>query len=220
MYVLPKELAPSEDNNFLMAYLDAPPIANLRFTEKYTRQFSRLCKTFGEIQHVLIVNGESGVNTAMGFIALTDKRHRSSRALEVLRDLNRKAQAITGVETYVIPPPTLPISRGVLPVQCVLKTVEDYATLSTVAHEFAQKIEKAVSVQRLKSNADQEKPQFNLELNVPLAARSGLLQRIWPIFSAFSTAHASENFLCKERTMTSSRNSPSGFVPTSNNFAV
>jgi hydrophobe/amphiphile efflux-1 (HAE1) family protein len=143
MHITRSELAPIEDQGVLLTSSTGPSSSNIKFTEKYTSELPAIYKK--QIPEMLtygIINGASGVNTAMSFITLTpwDERDRSS--IDIRGALNKALQKVTGLHIIPFLPGSLPTSGSGMPLQFVLKSIEGISTLSTAMQELMQAAQK------------------------------------------------------------------------------
>ena len=77
------ELAPQEDQGFLIAMLTAAPDATLQQTQLYSLQLAKIL-TIPEIEHLFQVEGFFGLNSGFAGLVLKpwDKRNRTTRTLQ------------------------------------------------------------------------------------------------------------------------------------------
>ena len=91
-----------------------------------------------EIAHVFTINGSAGVRNAfVGFLLKPwDERTRNQK--QVLTELSPKFLAVPQAQVQAFSPPALPGSTGGAPMQFVIRTTGDYATLADVALKMQQ----------------------------------------------------------------------------------
>ena len=78
------ELAPQEDQGFLITMITAAPDATLQQTQLYTLQLAKILEPIPEIAHLFQVEGFSGLNTGFAGLVLKpwDKRNAHSKILQ------------------------------------------------------------------------------------------------------------------------------------------
>lgn len=127
---LTDQLAPNEDQGVLFIQAMGPATANLNYTAPYNKQLEKLFKSFPEAEDNFIIDGFGGspANVFSGLI-LKPWGQRKLTAMQLNNIVQKKAKDITGLQTFVIQPPPLPGTPHSLPVEFVLQTTSDYATL-------------------------------------------------------------------------------------------
>jgi multidrug efflux pump len=134
----PRELAPEEDQGFLIGLVKAPQLANRDYMEQATHRLYDEVKTVPEVLHVFLVNGYPNVRA--GFVGMIlkpwDERTRSEK--QVLATLGPKFLAVPEAQVQAFAPPSLPGSSGGAPMQFVIRTTGDYQTLADVALKMQQ----------------------------------------------------------------------------------
>jgi len=126
---LPVELAPGEDQGIILTVMSGPTSSNIDYTERYSNVLKKLYMNIPERDHLGIVNGYGGVDSAIGFLSLIpwDQRHRTSN--EIIATILPKLWMIPGVRAFAFNPPALPGTSSNDPVNFVLKTVGSYEVL-------------------------------------------------------------------------------------------
>ena len=78
------ELAPQEDQGFMMAMLTAAPDATLQQTQIYSLQLAKILADIPEIEHIFQVEGFSGLNSGFAGLVLKpwDERTRTTKTLQ------------------------------------------------------------------------------------------------------------------------------------------
>jgi len=134
----PRELAPEEDQGFLLSLVKTPQLANLDYTEKATQQLYRQAREVPEISHAFIINGFPNVRAAFVGFLLKPWGERPRNHSQVLTELGPKFLAVPTAQVQAFSPPALPGSTGGPPMQFVIRTTGDYATLADVALKMQQ----------------------------------------------------------------------------------
>ena len=134
----PRELAPEEDQGILLSLVKTPQLGNLDYTEQATGRLFEEIKAIPEISNVFTINGFPSVRAAfVGFLLKPwDERTKSQK--QVLTDLGPKFIAVPQAQVQAFSPPALPGSTGGAPMQFVIRTTGDYATLADVALKMQQ----------------------------------------------------------------------------------
>ena len=171
----PAELAPTEDQGFILGMVQGPTDANLPYTEKYTSRIADIYQQLPEMESYGIVNGFRGApNLAFSFLVLKplDKRERSAQ--EISQQLTPLFWAISGVQVPTYLPPSLPGSSGSVPVELVLKTTDDYPKLFQTAQNFMQTLQQSGVLVNARSDLKMDKPQIVININRKKTASIGV----------------------------------------------
>ncbi|MEX2573655.1 MAG: efflux RND transporter permease subunit, partial [Balneolaceae bacterium] len=124
---LPQEIAPMEDRGQMRIAAAGPEGATYEYMDRYVDEMVGLIRE--EVPELVAINtvtspgfGASGaVNSAFGFINLTDRSERSRSQQEVADFLGNRLSTLTAAETFVSQPQSIGQRRGGLPVQYVLQ---------------------------------------------------------------------------------------------------
>src|SRR5574337_283729 len=129
----PRELAPEEDQGILLAQVKIPQVGNLDYVEKATQNLYREARTIPEVTHAFVINGYPSIRGGFAGLLLKPWDERSRSVKQIQTELAPKFQAVPTAQIFAFSPPALPGSTGGPPVQFVIRTTGDYATLADVA---------------------------------------------------------------------------------------
>ena len=168
------ELAPQDDQGFLMGMLNAAPDASLQQTQMYSRQLFDLLKDIPEIDHLFQVEGFTGLNSGFTGVVLKpwDKRKRTIKELQP--EMQNRLGSIAGANGVIFPPPPLPGSGEGLPVQFVIGTTDSFTRLDEVSQAFLQEAQKSGLFMYVDTDLKINKPQTTMEVDRDKAAQMGL----------------------------------------------
>lgn len=168
------ELAPQDDQGFMMGMLTAAPDASLAQTRMYSQQMFDLLKDIPEIDHLFQVEGFTGLNSGFTGVVLKpwDQRDRTAQMLQA--DLQEKVSGIAGASAVLFQPPPLPGTGNGLPVQFVIGTTDSFARLDEVSQTFKQEALKSGLFMYVDTDLKIDKPQAALEVDRDKAAQLGL----------------------------------------------
>ncbi|KAB8033730.1 efflux RND transporter permease subunit [Fluviispira multicolorata] len=166
----PKELAPKEDQGFLLAIANAPQYANINYLEKYTEQIDGIFAKFPERAAHFIANGRNGENGAFAGFVLKPwgDRHRSAQALQPL--IQKELSDISGINAFIFALPDLPTGASGFPVQMVLKSTDSYTNIYQVMEELKASAKKSGLFIVVDSDLNFETPQLNISIDKSKAA--------------------------------------------------
>jgi multidrug efflux pump len=129
----PRELAPEEDQGFLIGIIKTPQLANRDYMERATQRLHDEVKSVPEVEHAFMVNGYPNVRAGFAGMILKPWDQRTRNQKQVLATLGPKFLAVPEAQVQAFAPPSLPGSTGGAPMQFVIRTTDDYSTLADVA---------------------------------------------------------------------------------------
>ena len=170
----PRELAPEEDQGFIISIVKTPQYANLDYLENMTGKLQTEIATIPESGHVFAINGSGGVRQAFAGLILKpwDQRERSQKL--VLKDLQSKLGVLPGAQAFAFAPPALPGSTGGPPMQFVIRTTGDYQQLAQVLAEMQQAAQKSGLFIFTDSDLKFDTPQLEMKIDAAKANRLGV----------------------------------------------
>ncbi len=167
----PRQLAPDEDQGFVIAFATTAPNATLQQKLLYTKQLYGIFSTYPELQHAfqLDVPGQSLAGLAL---KPWDQRTRTANAIQPLmqQDINTK---IAGERAATALPPSLPGAFG-LPIQFVITTTDSFEQLNTVAQAFLKEAASSGNFFFVDTDLKFDQPQSTLSIDREKTAQLGL----------------------------------------------
>lgn len=170
-----KELAPTEDQSILFVIASGPQTATLKYNETYSRELIKQFESIPEYKESFLIMGFGGDTSRIfsGFkMPSTFDRQRSQS--EIQPELQAKVGQIAGFQTAVVPRPSLPGSGGGLPLQFVMVTDADYASLDQVADEILSQAMQSGKFAFLSKDVNFDRPQTTLQIDRDRAADLGI----------------------------------------------
>jgi multidrug efflux pump len=164
------ELAPQEDQGFLLLQSTSAPNATLPGKSIYDEQAFEIASAATRPQHVLQIDVPG--QTVMG-LALPPRDQRKLGANDLQRQLQQGISAIAGQKVAVFQPPSLPGAFG-LPIQFAIKTTESAARLNDVSQEFLATAVKSGLFMFIDTDLKFDLPQSVIEIDRDKAAQLGL----------------------------------------------
>jgi len=164
------ELAPKEDQGYILSLLTPAPDATLQQRLIYSHQVYEKFSAYPEMNSVFQLD-IPGQSIAGMVFKPWDQRNRSASVLEkfITKDLN----SIAGVKSVVFQPSPLPGSQG-LPVQFVITTTQPFSRLLEVSQQFMIDAQKSGKFIFLDNDLKIDSPQATVEINRDKAAEFGL----------------------------------------------
>src|SRR3546814_497087 len=104
--LLPKELAPQEDQGVIVAFGQAPEGATIEYTDKYGRMIEGILKEVPSVERYFVIAGFPTVTNVIGFVMLKDWDARDVSTADVQGMLFPQFMGIPGVMAFpTLPPP-------------------------------------------------------------------------------------------------------------------
>lgn len=168
------ELAPQDDQGFMMGMLTTAPDATLQQTQLYSRQMADLLKDIPEIDHIFQVEGFTGLNSGFTGLVLKpwDDRVRTTKDLQP--EMQNRIGKIAGANAVIFQPPPLPGTGNGLPVQFVIGTTDSFMRLDEVSKAFMQEAQKSGLFMYVDADLKIDKPQTRLDVDRDKVAQMGL----------------------------------------------
>jgi multidrug efflux pump len=167
----PKELAPTEDQGVIFGIVDASANATLDQTSKFAAAANRAFMSAPETEFTFQITNPSA---GFGGMVVKPWGERKRTIFQILPEMQRKLQAIPGIQLFPVLPPALP-GGGSFPVEVVLASTADTAEIL----QFAQRIQQAAAASgkfyfppQIDVKIDQ--PQSEIEVDRDKAAALGL----------------------------------------------
>jgi multidrug efflux pump len=138
------ELAPNEDEGFLLADVTAPASANADYMIAFGHQTDALLGDIPERDVFFFVGGMDSTYKGIGGLVLKPWSQRHRPIKETQADVQARLDTVAGLKMSVFQLPPLPGTDG-MPVQYVVSTTSDYRSLNAVMTE----VDKAVKASGL-----------------------------------------------------------------------
>jgi len=176
LYMFSKhELAPAEDQSFVLVAGQMPPTATIDFKKLYAEQVHKLFANLPQRKNdFIIAGGGFGGGGVFGGLILKPWDQRARSAGSIKNELSVSTGKIAGMQTYVFLPPSLPGSTGGPPVQFVLSSTADYRSLSEVTREIVQRAQKSGKFYYVNQDLKFDMPELELTVDRDKAQTMGL----------------------------------------------
>ncbi len=183
---------PDEDRGIIFLNVELPPGSSIDRTHQVNEELYNKLVQIPGVKAGSIIEGRSflggeGSNNGLGFIRLDDWEDRGADSLSV-ESITAKmfgvAAQIPEANIVFFAPPSIPgfgSSAGV-EVNLLDRSGGSFLELDKVNQEFIGKLSQRPEIQYAQSSFNTKYPQYELEINVPLAKELGV-----PISSIFST---------------------------------
>jgi multidrug efflux pump len=164
------ELAPQEDQSFLIAQFTSAPDATLQGKSVYDAAAFDAVTAIAHPEHVFQIDTPG--QDLMGMILpARDKRKLGANALQ--QQLSQNLAGVAGQKVGVFPPPSLPGAFG-YPIQFAITTTEPAARLNEVSQEFLATALKSGMFMFIDTDLRFDLPQSVIEIDRDKTAQLGL----------------------------------------------
>lgn len=161
---LPKELAPQEDQNFMMVIGQGPATANQHYILNDVPKLNHLLMGFPGVKSTLLLQGIPTLNGFMAFNILKDRNERALSVMQLQPQLQGALNQWVGLDAYAILPSSLPGSESSA-FQMVLLSTADYKALHPYAKQFEKEAMHSGYFAYLKDDLNYNHPEYQLDIN-------------------------------------------------------
>ncbi|AJD49983.1 RND transporter, hydrophobe/amphiphile efflux-1 (HAE1) family protein [Isoalcanivorax pacificus W11-5] len=180
----PEELAPGEDQGFILAFSESDPYTTMEYFEANTALLREKVEALPEMDKVFMINGMSaaGAGTVTdgitGMVLKTwEDRDRSTRAV-LEQSVQLIAPQIPGLEIAAFQPPPLPSGGGGgFPVEFVIGTTQPISTTGELIEQIVGKAYESRKFIFLKTDLRLNKPRTEIVIDREKAAALGIDMR-------------------------------------------
>jgi multidrug efflux pump len=169
---LPEQLAPDEDQGFVMGIGIAPQGSTVEYTDKYARQMEGMLMGIPDQQRVFQIVGFPDVTQTIGFVMLADWEHRDQSAQEIAGSMSPPSGlaaqmffAIPGLMAFTMTPPPLGGDFLGSDVSFVVQSTGSWEELGTTVQRLMAKMQENPKLTNPDSDLKLDKPQLKLEVD-------------------------------------------------------
>jgi len=171
------ELAPDEDQGFIMTMGIAPDNASVQYVQTYAEQMVEIFMAVPEYEQDFVMAGVPSENNVMAGLILKPWSQRERSQEEVQLYLQGKLAGIAGIEVFAFSPPTLPGSPMGMPINFIITTTQGHAELYVVAEELRQKALESGLFMMVNNTLRINKPQVHVLIDRAKAGQLGISMR-------------------------------------------
>ncbi|MCC5014191.1 MULTISPECIES: efflux RND transporter permease subunit [unclassified Legionella] len=164
------ELAPTEDQSYIIAPISSPTNASTAYTDQYSRELEAVYETIPEKVVYLTSVKPSSAFTLLK-LAPWNERHRSQR--EISNELSEKMQKITGINVFPASPNPLGHRGGGginSQFSMALLGNTSYLRLNQIANDITKSLSDDSRFRHVKNNLALDSEQIDVEIDRQLAA--------------------------------------------------
>jgi multidrug efflux pump len=172
-YLLPDELAPKEDQGFIMGFGIAPQGATVDYTDKYARQIEGILEKTPGVEGVFQIVGFPDITTTIGFALLKDWSQRSMPSSAMAGMLYGQFGAVPGVMAFPITPDPLGQQGFGQPVSFVIESTGTWEDLQGIVGKMMARMATNPKLTNPDSDLKLDKPQLKVTVNRDKVATIG-----------------------------------------------
>ncbi len=169
-----RQLAPSEDQGVIFAFVNAPEHTNLDYLTTYTDNLTDTLLAVPEKQNLFAISGFPTSHGAFMGLILKPWAERTRSDLSVLNELQGAFKKVSGVNIFATAPSAIPVGAGDLPVEFVLTYPGDYTRLAEVLDQLKAEANKSGLFIFTNTNLRFETPQVELVVDKDRANKLGV----------------------------------------------
>lgn len=161
------ELAPLEDQSYIIAPISSPTNSSTAYTDKYARELESIYDAVAEKQTYLMSVRPSGAFSLLKLVPW-EKRQRSQQ--QISQDLNKKMEQLTGVSVFPVTPHPLGRNSNNSRFSFALLGHTSYKRLNLISNDVIKALNHIPELRQIKNNLVLDSEQINIDINRQLAA--------------------------------------------------
>jgi hydrophobe/amphiphile efflux-1 (HAE1) family protein len=171
------ELAPVEDQGFILTMGIAPDNASVQYVQTYAKQVEEILSSFPEYDQTFVIAGMPVENNVMAGMVLKPWSQRERSQMDLQPQLQAKLSSVAGLNVFAINPPSLPGTPMGMPVNFVVTTTSDYNTLFEVTEALKEKAMASGLFMMMNNTLRMNKPQIHVLIDHAKAGQMGISMR-------------------------------------------
>ncbi|WP_396188150.1 efflux RND transporter permease subunit [Flavobacterium sp.] len=177
--ILPKETAPYEDRDLVVASVTAPEGASYEYTDRFMQELSQLITdSIPEKKIALVITAPgfltSSVNTGRVRLALKGTEEREKKQKEIAESLTKWTKKYTDAKVAISEQPTIAVNRrGGMPIQYIIQA-PNFEKLREKIPQFMEQANKNETFSNVDVNLKFNKPEINVTIDREKAESLGI----------------------------------------------
>ncbi|MCW9023235.1 MAG: efflux RND transporter permease subunit [Gammaproteobacteria bacterium] len=171
------ELAPNEDQGFILTMGIAPDNASVQYVQTYAEQIEEILTSYPEYDQTFVISGMPVENNVMAGMVLTPWSQRERSQMDLQPQLQGELMGIAGLNVFAINPPSLPGTPMGMPVNFVITTTSDYSTLFDISEKLKQQAMASGQFMMVNNTLRMNKPQAHVIIDRSKAGQLGISMR-------------------------------------------
>ena len=171
---MPSELAPQEDQGFVMAFSIAPEGSTIDYTDGYARRLEEIYSKVPELDHYFQFTGWPSVTNSIAFMGLKPWTERERSAQDIQGSLFMPFMEVPGVLAFPVVPPPLGNEDFGQPVSFVVQSTGTWEDLSAIVDKLLAKMAQNPQLTNADSDLKLNKPELKVEMDRDKVASVGV----------------------------------------------
>jgi len=171
--LLPRELAPQEDQGLVIGFGIAPEGSTVEYTDKYARVMEGMFSKVPEVDRYFQIVGFPSITQTIGFVGLVDWDERTRKSAEVQGQLFPQFMGIPGVMAFPVLPPPLGQQGFGQPVSFVVQSTGTWEDLGATVQKLMAKMAENPKLTNPDTDLKLDKPQLKIDVNRDKVAAVG-----------------------------------------------
>ncbi len=171
--LLPRELAPQEDQGFIIGFGMGPEGATVDYTDRYAKMMEGMFAKIPQVERYFQIVGFPSVTNTIGFVMLKDWEERDVSTADVQGQLFPQFMGIPGVMAFPTLPPPLGQEGFGQPVSFIVQTTGTWEDLGTTIQQLMAKMGENPKLTNPDSSLKLDKPQLKIDVNRDKVAAVG-----------------------------------------------
>ncbi|GAB3753048.1 efflux RND transporter permease subunit [Lysobacter olei] len=171
--LLPRELAPQEDQGLVIGFGIAPEGSTVEYTDKYARVMEGMFSKVPEVDRYFQIVGFPSITQTIGFVGLVDWDQRTRKSAEVQGQLFPQFMGIPGVMAFPVLPPPLGQQGFGQPVSFVVQSTGTWEDLGATVQKLMAKMAENPKLTNPDTDLKLDKPQLKIDVNRDKVAAVG-----------------------------------------------
>ncbi|WED42354.1 efflux RND transporter permease subunit [Legionella cardiaca] len=160
------ELAPAEDQGYIIGSLSSPTNSSTRYTDQYTQELETIYEKIPEKAAYLT---SIRPTSAFTLLKLTPWKERQRKQKEISNDLSEQMQTITGVNVFPVSPNPLGHHSGNSQFNLALLGNTSYLRLNEISSEIVKILDDYPGLRHIKNTLALDSEQIDIEIDRQLA---------------------------------------------------
>ena len=170
------ELAPQEDQGFVVGIATGAPNAAPAQVKGYMEQMQAITTSIPEVKDTFQISGIAGANSVLTGAKLVPWGERARNATEIQNELQMKWGSMAATNAFAFQFPSLPGAQG-QPVEVVMSTTEPFENLYEVSKNVLDKLQASGKFWFIDTNLKIDQPQSTLKVDRDLITTLGITQQ-------------------------------------------
>ncbi|GHA80052.1 efflux RND transporter permease subunit [Cognatilysobacter bugurensis] len=171
--MLPKELAPQEDQGLVIGFGIAPEGSTVEYTDRYARQMENIFSKTPHVDRYFQIVGFPSITSTIGFVGLQDWEQRDMKSSDVQGMLFPQFMGIPGIMAFPTLPPALGQEGFGQPVSFVVQTTGSWEELGAIVQKMMAKMQENPNLTNPDTDLKLDKPQLKIDVNRDKVASVG-----------------------------------------------